>query len=91
MNGAFAFLVATAFDQVAHQERAAARQVAADAELLLGWLRARPAAPTLKELAQRAPLLLRDKSRRSRALAWLLRKGRARRERRGKATVLVAT
>jgi hypothetical protein len=91
MSTAFAFLVATALDQATLQKREAARQVAADADLLLRWIKAQPEPPTLKRQAQNTPAPLRAKRRRDAAVGLLLRQGKVRRAFRGRATVLVPT
>lgn len=89
MTEAFAFLIAMQLDRAARELREQARPLTADAELLLRWLQKLEAPATLKTLAQRAPLPLRDKARREVALAVLLQRGKVRREQRGRATVLV--
>jgi hypothetical protein len=76
-------------DEAGRRQRDEAEQTAADARLLVSWLRTRSMPPTLKDAAQRCPLELRDKQRRERARAWLERRGRLRRELRGHVTVLV--
>jgi hypothetical protein len=83
------YLAATMLDEAAHRQREEDKQTAADARLLVSWLRTRITPPRMKDVMQRAPLELRVKERRERAIAWLEQRGRLRREPRSRGHVLV--
>lgn len=83
------FLAVTMLDEPARRQREEAKQTAADARLLVSWLRNRTEPPRMKDVMQRAPLELRDRERREKAIAWLEKRGRLRREPRNRGHVLV--
>jgi hypothetical protein len=83
------FLVATMLDEAGRRRREAEGQTAADARLLVSWLRTRTTSPRMKDVMQRAALELCVRERREKAIAWLEQRGRLRREPRKRGHVLV--
>jgi hypothetical protein len=55
----------------------------------VSWLRTRTTPPRIKDVMQRAPLELRVRERREKAITWLEQRGRLRREPRNREHVLV--
>lgn len=83
------FLAVTMLDDATRRQRDEAKRTAADARLLVSWLRTRATPPRMKDVMQRAPLELRERERREKAIAWLEKRGRLRREPRNRGHVLV--
>jgi hypothetical protein len=89
MTALGSFLAATMLDEATRRQREDAKQAAADARLLVSWLRTRATPPRMKDVMQRAPLELRVREHREKAIAWLEQRGRLRREPRKRGHVLV--
>jgi hypothetical protein len=89
MSAALTFVALSIIDAAAREQHQHERQVAADANTLLAWLRSLEGPASLKVLAQRSPRPFRAKARREAAVALLVKQKKIRREQRGAATVLV--